>query len=222
VLAEVARIAAGTWGADVEACRARGTSDYDYGQQGGGYGGGYGGGFGGGYGEGGVQNVDAGGGVGHGIGGIAGACERDKEALCGGVLPGGGRTHKCMQEHWAQLSAECVQSDPSVHPNATAPTDGEGEAAGYGYGYAGGASFDNGGGGGGDGDIIVGIANACEQDKRAFCGDVLPGEGRTHKCMQEHWAQLSAECAANDRTLHPNATLDTARFATAFLGGEGR
>jgi hypothetical protein len=34
----------------------------------------------------------------------------------------------------------------------------------------------------------------CEADKKKFCPDTQPGEGRILKCLQEHAAQLSADC----------------------------
>mgnify|MGYP000859683543 CR=1 FL=1 len=35
------------------------------------------------------------------------ACKEDFEKLCKGVMPGGGRVLKCLQEHKDQVSAPC-------------------------------------------------------------------------------------------------------------------
>ncbi|KAF6774609.1 hypothetical protein AHF37_06845 [Paragonimus kellicotti] len=38
------------------------------------------------------------------------------------------------------------------------------------------------------------LADACEADRKRFCGDVVPGDGRVLQCLHEHRLQLSSEC----------------------------
>lgn len=47
---------------------------------------------------------------------------------------------------------------------------------------------------GSDVTIRPGISSACEADKRRFCAEVVPGNGRTHRCMDEHLSDLSEAC----------------------------
>jgi len=37
------------------------------------------------------------------------ACKADYEKFCAGVMPGGGRIVKCLNEHLAELSPQCQQ-----------------------------------------------------------------------------------------------------------------
>ncbi|MCA9546522.1 MAG: hypothetical protein KC613_19090 [Myxococcales bacterium] len=43
-------------------------------------------------------------------GAFKGACQADRERLCGDVEPGEGRVKACMREHKAELSAECAEA----------------------------------------------------------------------------------------------------------------
>jgi hypothetical protein len=38
------------------------------------------------------------------------------------------------------------------------------------------------------------VTSACYEDKEKFCKDVLPGDGRIARCMQEHREQLTPAC----------------------------
>ena len=38
--------------------------------------------------------------------------------------------------------------------------------------------------------------NKCKEDRKKFCKDVKPGEGRIIKCLKDNEAQLSADCKA--------------------------
>jgi len=39
-----------------------------------------------------------------------------------------------------------------------------------------------------------GLSEKCEDDRNRLCKDVKPGEGRTHKCMDSHYKDLSDAC----------------------------
>ncbi|KAF8562076.1 hypothetical protein P879_06805 [Paragonimus westermani] len=38
------------------------------------------------------------------------------------------------------------------------------------------------------------LADACETDRKRFCSEVMPGDGRILQCLHEHRLQLSSEC----------------------------
>ena len=43
-----------------------------------------------------------------------------------------------------------------------------------------------------------GISDSCEEDRKRLCKDVKPGEGRTHKCMDSHFKDLSDACKLSE------------------------
>jgi len=64
-----------------------------------------------------------------------------------------------------------------------------------------------------DARLMPALHEKCQADVEKFCKDVQPGEGRTHRCLRDHLAELSTECAQlefkvqkdkmNDITLRP-------------------
>jgi hypothetical protein len=52
----------------------------------------------------------------------------------------------------------------------------------------------------------AGPGAACKGDVQKFCKDVQPGGGRIIKCLEDHKAELSPECAAQEKTAHAAPT----------------
>lgn len=38
------------------------------------------------------------------------------------------------------------------------------------------------------------LADACRPDVEQYCAAVEPGEGRVHKCLREHFDEISNAC----------------------------
>lgn len=42
------------------------------------------------------------------------------------------------------------------------------------------------------------LSGACNPDKAKFCKDIVPGEGRTHKCLRDHLDELAEQCKQDE------------------------
>ena len=123
---------------------------------------------------------------------ITAECEADKKRLCSDVKPGGGRTHKCLEEmkEKGKLSKACEQSD-TFRP---LPNSADGSTAVREVDTVVPSSTQN------AADLdwqgIPGVTAECEADKKRLCSDVKPGGGRTHKCLEEmkEKGKLSKAC----------------------------
>ena len=40
----------------------------------------------------------------------------------------------------------------------------------------------------------AGVPSLCENDKKKFCSEVVPGKGRTHSCLRENYSRLNDMC----------------------------
>jgi len=85
------------------------------------------------------------------------ACEDDINNFCSEAKgKGRGLVHKCLQEHYAQLSGECMEI---THSNiAMASRDIR---------------------------VNVNLERHCKEPYKLFCKDVEPGEGRVIKCLMK-------------------------------------
>eukprot|EP00937_MAST-01D_sp_MAST-1D-sp2_P005080 g5080.t1 len=147
-----------------------------------------------------------------GIPGVTEECEADKKRLCSDVKPGGGRTHKCLEEMKAKgkLSPDCEKSKTFVTGGGAAAY----EAAANQGGEILPAEMQWGG--------IPGVTEECEADKKRLCSDVKPGGGRTHKCLEEMKAKkkLSPDCEKSKTFVpipaQPAGGIDTGGGAAAY------
>jgi hypothetical protein len=114
------------------------------------------------------------------------ACGKDMQSLCPGLV--GKDAAKCLREHRAQLSAECIEffkeakerhsATGAAPPSPTSP--GGTETAGT----QGEQSPPRQGGA---------MRTACSKDMQSFCPG-LAGKDAAKCLMREHRAQLSTEC----------------------------
>jgi Golgi apparatus protein 1 len=96
---------------------------------------------------------------------LATECEADLEQFCSTVNPGEGRILHCVAAHEDQLSGQCTYA---LYQAATLM---EQMAAALGY-----------------------VAQACAEDIKAQCSDVMPGEGRLLSCLESKKDAISPEC----------------------------
>ena len=104
---------------------------------------------------------------------LALSCEEDRASLCADATWGGGAVEQCLKDHRSELSTQCKLE---VFRREVE----ESEDVRY--------------------DAF--LAETCAADKSAFCGDVVPGEGRVLACLESHVgaAKFSAACrSAIDR-----------------------
>ena len=98
---------------------------------------------------------------------LALSCEEDRKSLCADAPWGGGAVEQCLKDNRSELSTQCKLE---VFRREVE----ESEDVRY--------------------DAF--LAETCAADKSAFCGDVVPGEGRIMACLEAHAgaAKFSAEC----------------------------
>ena len=98
---------------------------------------------------------------------LALSCEEDQKSLCADAPWGGGAVEQCLKDHRSELSTQCKLE---VFRREVE----ESEDVRY--------------------DAF--LAETCAADKSAFCGDVVPGEGRVLACLEAHVgaAKFSAAC----------------------------
>jgi hypothetical protein len=115
------------------------------------------------------------------------ACSKDMQSLCPGLV--GKDARKCLREHRAQLSAECIaffkeakERRSATQSGAPAPSSPGGAET---TGAQGGQSPPRQGGA---------IGTACSKDMQSLCPGSVGKDAR--KCLREHRAQLSTECTA--------------------------
>ena len=135
------------------------------------------------------------------------ACDADKKKFCANVTPGNGATRKCMRDHLKELSPDCYKAEFRR------------------------LVLEN-----KDIRLSTSLAESCKDDKIKFCKDVKPGEGRTHKCIKEHYDELSEPCknaefahlkqSSSDIRLKPSlqkaCSADIGRFCKDVAKGEAR
>ena len=117
------------------------------------------------------------------------ACSKDMQSLCPGLV--GKDAAKCLREHRAQLSAECIAffNEAKARRSATqsgaappAPSPGGAETAGA----QGGQSPPRPG---------AAMRAACSKDMQSLCPGLV-GKDAAKCLIKEHRAQLSTECLA--------------------------
>jgi hypothetical protein len=120
------------------------------------------------------------------VGAMRTACGKDMQSLCPGLA--GKDAAKCLREHRAQLSAECIaffkeakERRSATQSGAPAPSPpGGAETAGN----QGGQSPPRQGGA---------MRTACSKDMQSLCPGLV-GKDAAKCLMKEHRAQLSTEC----------------------------
>lgn len=92
-------------------------------------------------------------------------CQADLDKFCAEVTPGEGRLMYCAAAYQDQLSGQCK----GALANAALLM----------------ADLSN---------TIAVVAEACETELMTHCADVEVGEGRVLQCLDDHEAELGAEC----------------------------
>jgi Cysteine rich repeat len=105
------------------------------------------------------------------------ACADDVKQFCQGVQPGGGRIVQCLKTHATDLSAACKD-----RPQAAQSRSQEAQTR------------------------AQAIHQACQSDVATLCHDVGSGSGHLLQCLQQHTADLSAECQAVLSPVKPGGT----------------
>ena len=96
---------------------------------------------------------------------ITAECQADLDKFCAEVTPGEGRLMYCAAAYQDQLSGQCK----GALANAALIM----------------ADLSN---------TIAVVADACETELMTHCADVEVGEGRVLQCLDDHEAELGAEC----------------------------
>lgn len=94
------------------------------------------------------------------------ACKADVEKFCKDVEPGKGGVVQCLKKHEGELSEACGKFHAKMAEHHRGMKEGLNKKK-----------------------------EACRGDVEKFCKGVEPGEGRLIKCLQEHKAELSKDCA---------------------------
>jgi hypothetical protein len=117
------------------------------------------------------------------------ACSKDMQSLCPGLV--GKDAAKCLREHRAQLSAECIAFFKEAKERRSATQSGDAPPAPSSPGGA-----ETAGAQGGQPPPRQGptMRVACSKDMQSLCAGVVGKDAR--QCLKEHRAQLSAECTA--------------------------
>ena len=117
------------------------------------------------------------------------ACSKDMQSLCPGLV--GKDAAKCLREHRAQLSAECIAFFKEAKERRSATQSGAAPPAPSSPGGA-----ETAGAQGGQPPPRQGptMRVACSKDMQSLCPGLVGKDAR--KCLREHRAQLSAECTA--------------------------
>ena len=94
-----------------------------------------------------------------------GDCRKDVAKLCKGTAIGSGRVLDCLKSHETEVSTAC-KANIVAREQKHEHIKAEWKAA----------------------------HQACKADAQSVCKDVKAGDGRIHKCLKEHEAQLSPGC----------------------------
>jgi Cysteine rich repeat len=105
------------------------------------------------------------------------ACADDVKQFCQSVQPGSGRIVQCLKTHETDLSAAC-QDRLQAAQSRRQEVRTHAQA----------------------------IHQACESDRATLCHDAGSGSGHLLQCLQQHTADLSAECQAALAPAKPGGT----------------